>query len=184
MSKLAIVVLLSAAIFIGGCVTSDGSQLRGFNFNTVEKIAIVEVKGDLDESVKGLISDYFSIELLKKGYSPMTLLQSQALLKSSNYDLDKLVSPKGIAQAAQILDTPVILVVDVRSFDKKVSLDAKLLSGDSGALVWMGSGKKTVSFMPSLWPSKQQREQMQRSDRIAAAKEIVSKISENIPHKM
>ncbi len=185
MSKLAIVVLLAMAISVGGCVTSDGSQLRGFNFNNIEKIAIVEVKGDdLDESVKGIISDYFSLALLKKGYSPVALLQSETLLKSNNYDFSNLDSPKGITEAAQILDTPAILIVDVRNFNDKVSLDARLLSGDSGALIWMGSGKKSVSFAASLWPSKEQRERMERSDRLAAAKDIINKISENIPNKM
>ena len=64
----------AAVLFAGGCAASKGESYTraGYDFSRVEKVAVIEVTGRVQgEDVKNQISDFFVMELLKKGYTPV-----------------------------------------------------------------------------------------------------------------
>ncbi|MEE9370399.1 MAG: hypothetical protein V3W45_02905, partial [Sedimentisphaerales bacterium] len=64
--------LVAVALLIGGCPSGKGSFRVGYDFTRVDKVAVVDVIGDVrGESAKNQISDFFVMELLKKGFAPV-----------------------------------------------------------------------------------------------------------------
>ena len=80
--KTALNILTIAVLLVVGCRTQQESSFRaGYDFSGVDKIAIVSVEGAVpSEAAKDEIADFFSIELLAKGYAPMGRAQVRATL--------------------------------------------------------------------------------------------------------
>jgi hypothetical protein len=63
-----------AVLAAGGCATGKGESYSraGFNFSTLDKVAVLEVSGAVrGDPVKNQIGDFFVMELLKRGYTPV-----------------------------------------------------------------------------------------------------------------
>ena len=58
----------------------------GYDFTKVEKVAVVEVSGAVaGDAVKNQIGDFFAMELLKKGYTPVERAQVQTILAEQDF---------------------------------------------------------------------------------------------------
>jgi hypothetical protein len=141
--------LLTAAVFAGGCATQVGeSQGRvGFDFSGVDKVAVLDVSGAASEAVKNQIGDYFVLELLKKGYAPVERQQVQELLKEQQFQTTTgITSTEGAVKAGRILNVPAVVLVSIPDNEEEVSLTAKMVSVEDGAILWQatGYGKKNT----------------------------------------
>ena len=59
--------LVVAVVLIGGCSSGESHFRAGFDFNKLERVAVVDVQGDVQgEAAKNQIADFFVMELLKK----------------------------------------------------------------------------------------------------------------------
>lgn len=144
-------VLAVALLLIGGCASSGESfVMAGFDFGRLDKVAIVEVSGAVQgDAAKNQIGDFFAMELLKKGYSPVERAQVQTLLKEQKFQAGDITSAEGVARAGQILNVPAVLLVNIPTYSDEMNMTAKMIDVEDGSILWIGSGSgrtgKTLS---------------------------------------
>lgn len=141
MKNSCLVLLALAFIVVSGCTTGESRSAVNYDFASIDQIAIVDVMGDMpSEAAKNQIADMVSMELLSKGYSPVERAQVQSLLKEQKFQMSDLSSDRGVAQAGQILNVPVVMVVNVPKFKDDVSMTAKMINVEDGRILWLGQG--------------------------------------------
>lgn len=134
---------LLAALIVGGCSSGKGeSYLRAdYDFSKVTKIAVIEVSGAVrGDAVKNQIGDFFSMELLKKGYTPVERAQVQALLKEQKFQASDVTTNEGAAKAGRILNVPAVMLVSIPTYKEEMNMTAKIIDVEDGSILWIGSG--------------------------------------------
>ncbi|MFQ6036531.1 MAG: hypothetical protein ACE5NM_11900 [Sedimentisphaerales bacterium] len=134
---------LLAALVAGGCATGQGeSYVRaGYDFGKVAKVAVLEVSGAVrGEAVKNQISDFFAMELLKKGYTPVERAQVLALLEEQDFQASEITSDAGAAQAGKILNVPAVMLINIPTYKEEMNMTAKMIDVEDGSILWVGSG--------------------------------------------
>ncbi|MHC4157904.1 MAG: CsgG/HfaB family protein, partial [Planctomycetota bacterium] len=135
---------------ICGCPSGKGYFRADYDFTRVDKVAVVDVIGDVrGESAKNQISDFFVMELLKKGFAPVERAQVQVLLKEQKFQATDVTTAEGAVQAGKILNVPAVLVVNIPNFGDEMSLTAKMVDVEDGSILWMGSGTGKTGRMLS-----------------------------------
>jgi len=139
------IALLSTALLFAGCSTGESYVRAGFDFRSLDRVAVVAVEGDISgEAAKNQISDFFVMELLKKGYQPIERAQVQALLKEQQFQATDVTTAEGAVKAGKILNVPTVLVVNIPDFGEEISITAKMIDVEQGSILWMGSGSGTM----------------------------------------
>jgi len=141
MKIICLYVLAIAVLLIGGCSSGESYVKAGYDFSRLDKIAVVDVQGDVGgEAAKNQIAGYFEMELLRTGYSPIERARMQSLLKEHEFQASDLTTDDGAARAGQILNVPVVLVVNIPNFDEEMSMTAKMIDVEDASIIWAGSG--------------------------------------------
>jgi hypothetical protein len=137
-----LVSLLTAVVsMVVGCSSGESAVRAGYDFGTLDKVAVVDVIGNVrGDAGRNQISDYFVMELLKKGYAPIERAQVQTLLKEQDFQMSELTSAEGAARAGQILNVPAVVVINVPKFGEDINMTAKLIDVEDGSILWLGSG--------------------------------------------
>lgn len=155
--KIVVHILVIALLFAGGCDSGRGESFSraGYNFNTVDKVAIVAVEGAVGgEQAKNQIADLFAMEFLEKGYAPKERATVAALLREQGYQASELITEAGAAEAGKILNVPAVLIIDVPHFGDEIFISAKMVDIEDSSILWLGSGTgKTRGFLDfgSVW---------------------------------
>ena len=88
MKTTCLVILLSVYVIAGGCAVGESYTKAGFDFGKLDKVAIIDVEGAVrGEAAKNQVGDFFVMELLKRGYSPIERAQVQTLLKEQKFQV-------------------------------------------------------------------------------------------------
>ena len=196
---------LITALLAGGCISGTGSYRSSYDFSSISKIAIVAVEGEVtSEPTQNQIANFFAMELLDKGYSPIMLSQVRAKTRAIMEELAiDLTQPEAYTDLGKALNVPAILVVDIPYYNEEIFITAQLIDVRDGSILWMDrkSGKTGHSsndyaygfggngFMmdPSLMftePSQMDKEQPDRgltpkeADKI---EKVVSRICRSLP---
>ncbi|MBP8302887.1 MAG: hypothetical protein KBE04_02020 [Phycisphaerae bacterium] len=138
-------VLLATLLLVCGCSSGGSggeSYVRaGYDFSKVDVVALVDVSGVIEsESIKNQIAEFFSKQLLKKGYGPIERPQIQRMLAESGQSLEDLKKEAYAIEAGRVLALPVVLAVHVPNFGMETSITAKIIEVDQGSTLWVGSG--------------------------------------------
>lgn len=149
-----LILILTIAVFsVVGCRAQQESSYRaGFDFSTVNKVAIVSVEGALpSEAAKDEIADFFAIELLEQGYAPMGRAQVRASLaeeEENDEEIMDLTTPERAVAVGHMLNVPAVLAVRIPHFDQEISITATMIDVDDGSILWLakGDGKGGGSF--------------------------------------
>jgi hypothetical protein len=138
-----LLILVSLSILIGacGCTSGEGSYRAGYDFASVEKIAIVEVTGFLKrEEVRNQIASFFEMGLLERGYAPVERARVQFLLDEQDFQASEVTTSEEAVQAGKILNVPVVLLIDIPEFGENINISAKMLDVEDGSILWVSSG--------------------------------------------
>jgi hypothetical protein len=138
---------LLAALIVGGCATGKGeSYIRAdYDFSKVTKVAVVEVSGKVrGEAVKDQIRDFFTMELLKKGYTPVERARIQTVLEEQKFQASDVTTDEGAAKVGKILNVPVVMLVNIPTYKEEMNMTAKLIDVEDGSILWIGSGSGTT----------------------------------------
>ena len=148
--KIFLYILSIAVLITGGCLSRNRSSKSSYDFNQVEKIAIVAVEGAVrSETAKDQIADFFAMELLDSGYAPIARAQVRSLLREQELESADLTSVVAAMEVGLILDVPVVMVVEIPRFDEELTMTAKLINVEDGSTLWMGKGDgKTGRSVP------------------------------------
>lgn len=150
MKVMSVYALVVAIGLISGCSSGESYFRTGYDFSKVDKVAVVSVEGVIDsEPAKNQISDFFVMELLRKGYSPIERAQVQALLKEQKFQATDVTTNEGAARAGEILNVPVVLVVNVPNFGAEMSITAKMVNVEDASILWAGRGSGKTGRMLS-----------------------------------
>ncbi|MBL7215272.1 MAG: glycine zipper 2TM domain-containing protein [Phycisphaerae bacterium] len=145
MRTLGFVLLVGLSLVLVGCTTSESHCRKGYDFYQIDKIAVVDVIGPVgSEAAKNQIADFFVMELLKKGYSPIERAQVQIILNEQKFQSSDVTSRESVANAGEILNVPVILFVNVPKFKEEITISAKMVDVQDGSILWMGTGTGTT----------------------------------------
>ncbi len=141
MRMLFISVLADAIVMAAGCSSGESYVRAGYDFGKLEKVAVVDVVGNVGgEAGKNQISDFFVMELLKKGYAPVERAQVQTILDEQDFQMSDLASDEDAAKAGHILNVPAVVVINVPKFKETINMTAKLIDVQDGSILWLGSG--------------------------------------------
>jgi len=136
--------VLLVALAAAGCAQSSGESYAaaGYDFSNLDKVAIVDVTGKVyGDAAKNQIANFFTMELVKKGYTVVERQRIQQVLKEHEFQGSDLTSSEGRAKVQEIFNVPAILVIDIPRYDnEKLSMSAKLLDVETAAVLWIGSG--------------------------------------------
>ena len=145
MKILVFVLLAGLSLSFLGCTTAESYHRKGYDFYQVDKVAVVDVIGPVgSEAAKNQIADFFVMELLKKGYSPIERAQVQIILNEQKFQSSDITSSDGVAKAGEILNVPVVLIINVPKFDQEITISAKMVDVQDGSILWMGTGTGTT----------------------------------------
>ena len=148
MRTICITLLATAILMTTGCTTTESQARKGYDFSTLDKVAVISVEGLLKgEAAKNQISDFMVLELLKKGYAPVERSQVQSILKEHEFQASDLTSNVGAAQAGKILNVPAVIIINVPKFGSEMSMTAKLVDVEDGSILWIGSGTGSTGKM-------------------------------------
>ncbi len=131
-----------AALLVGGCFTRGGrSYVRaGFDFDQLDMIAVVDVVGAVGgEEIKNQIADFFTMELLDKGYAPIERPQIISVLEEQNFKAESLTAEAEAVEIGRFLQLPTVLIVNVPNFGEEMRITAKLMKVRDSSVLWMGS---------------------------------------------
>ena len=141
--KIVVNILIIAILFIGGCASgrAESHSRAGYNFSMLDSVAVVAVEGALQsQAAKNQIAEYFEMELLKKGYAPKEWSNIAAALEEEEVQASDLGTEAGLAQAAEIINVPAILIVNIPHFGDEIFITAKMVDVADGSVLWIGSG--------------------------------------------
>lgn len=151
MRTLCVFTLLSVVV-AGGCASQKGESYAraGFNFSTLEKVAILDVSGSVrGDAAKNQIGDFFAMELIRRGYTPVERSEVQKLLKEQEFQASDITSEAGAAKAGEILNVPAVLLVNIPTYKEEMNMTAKIINVEDGGILWIGSASgstgKTLS---------------------------------------
>jgi len=125
-----------------GTTSAESTAVAGFDFGRIDKIAIVDVGGRVyNQAAKDKISDLFTIELMKKGYTFVERQRIKALIKEQEFQASDLTTKEGAAKAGRFLNVPAIMTIDIPRYSGgKMDMTAKLIDVENGTILWIGNG--------------------------------------------
>ncbi len=127
---------------MAGCHSVDGSYQQGYDFSNLDKLAVIEVQGQLKgPGARNQIADFFTMELMKKGYSAIERNQVQAILKEQEFQQSDVTTNEQAAEAGKILNVPAVLMVNVPRFGQKIHMTAKLIDVEDSSVLWISTGE-------------------------------------------
>jgi hypothetical protein len=135
--------VLTAVLTVAGCASQEGESfvMAGYDFSEVTKVAVLSPSGMVyNEAVKNQIANMFQMELMSKGYACVERTQIKGLLKEQEFQASGITSDIDPSQAGRILNVPVVMMVSVPEFEQKISVTAKLVRVEDGAVLWVGDG--------------------------------------------
>lgn len=152
MRKGIVLSVIVIAVFISGCTTGEGYYRRDYNFTGISKIAVIDVVGPLEsDAMRNQVGDFFVMELIKRGYVPIERAQVQSLLKEQDFQSSEMTSNNDVAQAGEILNVPVVMIININELDEDVQMSAKMVDVQDGSILWQSIGKgKTGKFASTL----------------------------------
>jgi hypothetical protein len=159
--------LAIAVLLVVGCRSQQESSFRaGYDFSGVNKVAIVSVEGAVpSEAAKDEIADFFSIELLEKGYAPMGRAQVRATLAEQQVeDMNEtpdLSTPEEAVAAGMALNVPAVLTIKIPHFGDEISISATMIDVEDRSILWLatGTGKGRGTFSSIFSPKSGSREE-------------------------
>jgi hypothetical protein len=163
MKTISVYALVTTVLFvIIGCSPRGGGESSfriGYDFESLDKVAIVAVEGSVrSELARDQIADFFAMELLRKGYAPIGRAQVKALLRERDLESIDLATVKGATETGLMLDVPAVLVADIPYFGKETSMTAKMINVEDGSIIWMARGsaksKGTLASISGLFKLK------------------------------
>ena len=144
--------MILTVVIAEGCASQKGESYSrvGFNFGTLDKIAILDVSGAVHgEAAKNQIADYFNMELIQRGYTPVERSEVQKILKEQEFQASDITSNTDAAKAGKILNVPAVLLVNIPTYKEDMDMTAKIIDVEDGSILWVGSASgstgKTLS---------------------------------------
>ena len=141
MRKAALCLLTLAVLLTVGCASGTGYVRQDYDFQKARNVAVVKVTGAVpSQAARVQLMDYFNMELLRRGFSPVERSQIQEVLSEQDFQARDITRPENAAEVGRILNVDAVVILNVPTFDERISMTAKMVDVEDGSLLWMGEG--------------------------------------------
>lgn len=128
-------------LFAAGCATGESTVSPAFHALKPEKIAIVDVSGDIrGEAPKNQVEDFFTAEMLKKGYRVIERNRVNRVLEEQDFQRSNRTTDSEAAQIGKVLNVPAVVMLDANVEGEKVSVTGKMVDTETAEIIWIGTG--------------------------------------------
>jgi len=185
MKRDSICVILVVFLLVGGCAVEKRYVKRGFDFTDVQRVAVIEIQGQLrSEAAKRQIADFFAMELLNKGYAPVERVQVESVLEEQKLQSPDLGAEQLSQQTTMVLNVPTVFIVNVPYFGEDISIAAKLVAVKDGEILWMNTVSSKVETAVEAVSAAASYEDAGLSAQIAGRiREMIAMMCQTLPPK-
>lgn len=128
-------------LILAGCATGDSTLSPAFDEVNPEKVALVDVSGDINgEAPKNQVEDFFIAEMLEKGYRVIERSRVNKLLDEQDFQQSGRTTDSEAAEIGKILNVPAVVTLDANVEGEKVSVTGKMIDTETAEVLWVGSG--------------------------------------------
>ncbi|MFW6414121.1 MAG: glycine zipper 2TM domain-containing protein [Verrucomicrobiota bacterium] len=145
MTKKSVLIVLpffTAVLWLTGCATVDQQVSPVFQQQQPDRIAVVDVTGDIKgDANKNQIEDFFVKELMKKGYRVIERSRVNKLLEEQEFQRSDSTSTNEAAQIGEVINVPAVAMIDVNVDGEKISITGRMLDVETGEILWIASSR-------------------------------------------
>ena len=144
--RLRVLVLVGTVLVLAmGCTSAESYARQGYDFGQVDKVAVVNVRGDLaGKAVRQQIFDYIAMELMKKGHTVIEREQMQSILEEQKFQRSDITTSQEAAMAGRVLNVPAVVMAAVNVRGERVTMTLKMVEVETAALLWTGTASGTT----------------------------------------
>ncbi len=132
--------LLALVITACASVSGSGQYNQTYDFNLIERTAVVSVEGIGGDAARDQIASMFNQALLGLGFSPIERSQINAVLEEQDFSRSAVTSASGAAQAGRILNVDSVILINLPEFGDTMSMSAQMIDVEDGTILWSASG--------------------------------------------
>lgn len=139
MRQLPACMLMLCIVMAVGCTSVETYTNPNYQFGSIAKVAIVDVTGRLDEGSRNQIGDFFTMGIMKKGYSVIERQQVKQMLAEQQFQQGDITTNQDAARAGRVLNVPAVVLVNMSELAEEMMLTAKLIDVETAEITWVGS---------------------------------------------
>ncbi len=139
-TRVFIPMLLALLVTACASVSGSGQYNQTYDFNSIERTAVVSVEGIGGDAARDQIASMFNQALLGLGYSPIERSQINAVLEEQDFARSAVTSASGAAQAGRILNVDSVVLINLPEFGDNMSMSAQMIDVEDGTILWSASG--------------------------------------------
>ncbi len=127
---------------IAGCATGSAVVSPRFYETNPDAIGVVAIRGDISRGApENQVDDFFSMELMAKGYRVIERRRVQSILAEQNFQHSDRTSAEGAAEMGRILNVPAVAMLDVHVDGEKVSMTCRIVDTQTAEVIFIGGGR-------------------------------------------
>lgn len=135
-------ILFILLLMLVGCATGESTISPAFHDVEPEKVALVDIKGDIrGDAPKNQVEDFFISEMLKKGYRVIERSRVNKVLEEQDFQRSDRTTDSETSQIGKILNVPAVVTLDANVEDEKVSVTGKMIDVETAEVLWVGTGR-------------------------------------------
>ncbi|MGM0452427.1 MAG: hypothetical protein ACQERN_04590 [Thermodesulfobacteriota bacterium] len=128
-------------IWSAGCATGDSTLSPAFQEVKPEKVALVDVTGDIrGDAPKNQVEDFFIAEMLEKGYRVIERSRVNKILDEQDFQRSDRTTDSEAARLGKVLNVPAVVTLDANVEGEKVSVTGKMINTETAEVLWVGTG--------------------------------------------
>ncbi|MFP4040457.1 MAG: glycine zipper 2TM domain-containing protein [Desulfosudaceae bacterium] len=129
-------------LWLSACATGDSTVSPAFKKDKLEKIAVVDVSGDISgDAPKNQVEDFFTKEMLNKGYRLIERNRVNKVLDEQDFQKSDRTTDSEAAEIGKILNVPAVAMLDANVEGEKVSITGKIIDTETAEILWTGTGR-------------------------------------------
>lgn len=134
---------ICAALFFSlGCSTGESTISPAFYDLKPEKLALVDISGDIHGNTpKNQAEDFFSKEMLEKGYRIIERSRVNSVLKEQNFQHSERTTAAGAAEIGKVLNVEAVMMLNFSVDGEKVSVTGRIVDTQTAEVLWIGTGR-------------------------------------------
>lgn len=134
--------MLTSAVWLTGCATTDHVVSPQLEKAPPDKIAIVDVSGDIrGDANKNQVEDFFAMEMMRKGYDIIERERVQEVLDEQDFQRSDRTTANEAAEIGKVLNVPAVAMLDVNVDGEKISLTGRMVDVETGKVLWIGTSR-------------------------------------------
>ena len=138
--------LVPAALTACASTSGSGDLKPGWDPRTLNAMAVVDGKDKaFVNETRQAILDTFQHQFFKKGWPVVERSNIQRAIEELNFQNADLTTPDNRRALGNIANVDALLIVNIGSTGKDVSMTAKLIQVDTGVILWMGTGEGALN---------------------------------------